>query len=503
MKGYDIVIIGTGMGGLVCGSVLSREGYRVCMLEKNKQIGGSLQIFVRDRVIFDSGVHYLGGLDKGQTLYQIFKWLGILDKLKLEKMDEDSFDRILLGGIPKAFRMAQGYPRFISTLLEDFPDEEKAIRAYCEKIRLTCARFPLYNLERGGSLEEKGDSLTLSARQYIESLTSNEALRAVLAGNNILYAGHGDETPFYVHALVLNSYIESSWKCVDGGSMIAQWLARSIREMGGEIRTKSKVDKFFTKEGLVEYVRLADGTLVYGKNFISNMHPRQTMERIESPLIRDVYRKRLNSLPNTVSAFILNIVFKKNAFPYLKQNYYYHKLGHAWSMADYDESNWPLGYAIYLTASSKSNAYSEGMTIFTYMRFDEVKPWDSSFNTTAQMNDRGQEYQAFKEDRTNKLLDCVEEKFPGLRNSIHSYTSSTPLSIRDYIGTDDGSLYGIAKDYTDPFKTMIPPKTKLPNLYLTGQNLNMHGILGSALSGLLTSAAFLGNDAFIEKIKNA
>jgi all-trans-retinol 13,14-reductase len=88
-------------------------------------------------------------------------------------------------------------------------------------------------------------------------------------------------------------------------------------------------------------------------------------------------------------------------------------------------------------------------------------------------------------------------------NFIHQYYTSTPLSYRDYIGTDYGSLYGIAKDYKDPFKTLIPPRTKVPNLYLTGQNLNLHGILGSAISGLVTSAAFLDSDEFVERIKNA
>ena len=74
------------MGGLICADVLGREGYKVCVLEKNKQVGGSLQTYVRDRVIFDSGVHYLGGLGKGQNLYQVFKYLGLMDKLKLQKI---------------------------------------------------------------------------------------------------------------------------------------------------------------------------------------------------------------------------------------------------------------------------------------------------------------------------------------------------------------------------------------------------------------------------------
>ena len=96
MEQYDVLIIGSGMGGLVCGALLSKEGYKVCVVEKNKQLGGCLQTYVRDRVIFDSGVHYLGGLDPGQNLYQIFKYLGLMDKLRLQKMDEDVFDKILI-----------------------------------------------------------------------------------------------------------------------------------------------------------------------------------------------------------------------------------------------------------------------------------------------------------------------------------------------------------------------------------------------------------------------
>ena len=60
-----VAIIGSGLGGLVCGAVLAKQGYRVRLYEKNKQIGGCLQTFSRDKAILDSGVHYIGGLDKG------------------------------------------------------------------------------------------------------------------------------------------------------------------------------------------------------------------------------------------------------------------------------------------------------------------------------------------------------------------------------------------------------------------------------------------------------
>lgn len=500
---FDIVIIGSGMGGLVCADILSREGYKVCVLEKNRQIGGSLQTYVRDRVIFDSGVHYLGGLGEGQNLYQVFKYLDIIGRLKLQKMDEDVFDKIIIENDDKEYIYAQGYENFIQHLLKDFPNEEKALRIYCDKIKDVCSRFPLYNLRSGGNINEKTPVLEIDAQAYIASITNDKKLQAVLAGNNTLYAGQGGKTPLYVHAMILNSYIESSWKCIDGGSAISKFMAQNIRKQGGEIHRNAEVKRIVVDDGKVTSVELMDGAYITAKNFISNMHPVRTLDMTETDIIKPAYRSRVKELENTVSSFIVNIVFNKDSFPYLKHNYYYHKEGQVWNMTDYTEQNWPLGYALFFSASSKSDVYAESMTILAYMKFDEVKQWAETFNTVSNENERGGGYESFKKQKAELLIDLVEEKFPGLRKNIKSYYTATPLSYRDYIGNYDGSMYGIAKDYHNPLKTFISPRTKLPNLYLTGQNLNLHGVLGAAMSGLVTCVAFMGNESVIEKIRNA
>lgn len=500
---FDIVIIGSGMGGLVCADVLGREGYKICVLEKNKQIGGCLQTYVRDKVIFDSGVHYLGGLGKGQNLYQVFKYLGIIERLKLQKMDEDVFDKIIIENDSKEYVYAQGYENFIQRLLKDFPDEEKALRLYCDKIKEVCSKFPLYNLRTGGNMDEKNAVLGIDTRAFIESITDNKKLQAVLVGNNMLYVLESGKTPFYVHAMILNSYIESSWKCIDGGSNIGKYMAENIRKEGGEIRRNSEVKKIVVEDKLACCVEMADGSKVYAKHFISNMHPVRTLDMIDSDLIKHAYKTRVKNLENTIGGFIINIVFKKNSYKYTRHNYYYHKDGHIWNMTEHTEETWPLCYCMFFAASSKSPDYAESLTVLAYMRYDEVKQWEKTFNTVSAAEDRGPEYEAFKNRKAEKLLDVVEEKFPGMRNCIQTYYTATPLSYRDYVGNDDGSMYGIAKDYSNPLKTFISPRTKIPNLYLTGQNLNLHGILGATMSGLVTSVAFLGNEDIIEKIRNA
>jgi all-trans-retinol 13,14-reductase len=172
-------------------------------------------------------------------------------------------------------------------------------------------------------------------------------------------------------------------------------------------------------------------------------------------------------------------------------------------MPYHTEENWPLCYCVFFSAASKSPEFAETMTLLAYMRYDEVKQWEKTFNTVSAEEDRGADYEAFKKRKAEILLDCVEEKFPNLREHIKTYYTATPLSYRDYVGNDDGSMYGIAKDYSNPLKTFISPRTKIPNLYLTGQNLNLHGILGATMSGLVTCIAFLGNENIIEKIRNA
>ena len=501
MKNFDVLIIGSGMGGLVAGNILSREGYMVCVIEKNKQIGGCLQIYVRDKVIFDSGVHYLGGLDKGQNLCQIFRWLGLMDKLRLEKMDP-AFDYILLGSDDKEYRIMQGYESFGKQMVLDFPEEEKAIQIYISTIQNICDRFPFYRL-RVEDAGEKQEVMGLSAKKFIESITKNEKLRAVLAGNNMLYAGSGDKTPFYVHALTVNSYIESSWRCLDGGVQIAKILAENIKEAGGEIIRNRQVKKLIVEDGHVVNAVLSDGTAIYAKHFISNTTPKNTYRMLDSSLIRPASRSRVENMDTTISSFILNIVFKKDHFPYIKHNYYYHQAGKVWEMDQYNEENWPLGYAIYISPSVSKQDYAGGMTIFAYMRYDEMSAWELSFNTISSKQSRGAGYDAFKKRKAEKLLDRVEEKFPGIRESILHYYTSTPLTYRDYIGNEDGNLYGPIKDFQDPLRTLFSPKTRIPNVYLTGQWLNLHGILGTAISGMITAAALMGKNDFIEKIKNA
>lgn len=501
---YDVVIIGSGLGGLVSAIILAREGYRVCVLEKNQQFGGNLQTFVRDKTIFDTGVHYIGGLSEGQNLYRYFKYLDILEGIPLKKMDKAGFDRITFDNDPNEYCHAQGYDNFKKTLLIDFPEEEKAIDTYIEKMKETCKLFPLYGLEKGKPYYENTALFEVKVKEVLEQITTNEKLRAVLSGSNLLYAGDGHRTPFYMHALSVNSYIESAYRCVNGGSQITKALLARFRKEGGTALKRHEVTKFETENGLVTAVQTANGKTFSAAMFISNVDPKITLEMIGTENFRKSYTSRIENIESTIAAFSLYLVLKPNCFKYLNYNYYHFKsYDSVWNAQDYTQESWPESYMVSMGANKNMGEFGDNMTVMTYMHFDEVAPWMDTFNTAANKNERGQSYEEFKAEKAEIIIKELEKKFPDIRQCIEAIYTSTPLSYRDYIGCNRGAMYGFVKDADNPLKSFISPRTKIKNLYFTGQSLNMHGILGVTISGVVTCSEILGGEYLLNKILEA
>lgn len=498
-KQYDVVIIGSGLGGLVSAIILAKEGYSVCVLEKNNQFGGNLQTFVRDKTIFDTGIHYIGGLSEGQNLYKYFKYLGIMDDLNLKKMDEDGFDIISFENDPIEYPHAQGYENFTKQLVQFFPEERENIENYCQEVTKTCDSFPLYNLEAQGQYDTA--ILSINAKEQIDKTTSNQKLRAVLAGTNFLYAGIAEKSPFYVHALSVNSYIQSSWRCVNGGSQITKQLIKQLKLQGGEIYKYKEAVQFEVENNAVTSVKMKDGTEVSATYFISNVDPKATLKLVGADKFRKSFYNRIQSLEGVLSAFSLYVVFKPESFKYINHNYYHFKNSEdVWNAHQYNEATWPMAFMASMNASKNTNGWADGMTFITYMKFEELAEWEQTYNTTAEEADRGTSYEAFKAKKTEKFLQAIEVKFPGIRECIRSVHSSTPLSYRDYIGGHKGNMYGYEKDSNNPMKTFIASKTKLDNLYLTGQSINMHGVLGVTIGAVVSCSEIVGKDYLVNKI---
>ncbi len=501
MMKSDVIIIGSGLGGLLCGAILSREGMSVCILEKHHQPGGCLQTFIRNGVEFDTGVHYIGGLDEGEVLHRYFSYFGLTGKELFRRMNPDGFDVISFNDIE--YPIAMGFDNFTEQLLPFFPDQEGSLRSYTNKLQEISRSFPLYNLEIPGNHSEN-QYKDQSALKYYQNLNSPSLfgegagerghLSSVLAGNNFLYAGERDKTPLYIAALVNHSFISGAWRPVDGSNRMATILVNQILSNGGQLLTKQEVSKIrFGNDTFTAITR--DGLNFQAERLISDIHPSATISMFDGIPVRKSWSGRMINFGNTISSFSLYLVFKENSFKNLDHNFYFHTSYDVWSARS--ARIWPSFYMLHTPAYSGMNEYAKSAIIMTYMDFNEVRTWDKTI-----VGSRGRSYNEWKEKKTELLLDLVEHKFPGIRACLKSIDAASPLTWRDYTGTPEGSMYGIQKDFNHPLETIVLPRTKIPGLFFTGQNTNLHGVLGVTIGAVQTCSELIGLEYLLKKIKN-
>ena len=523
---YDVVIVGSGLGGLQCGYILSRHGLKVCVLEKNTQPGGCIQSFRRGKNMFDTGFHYVGGLDKGEPLYRLFDYFGLMD-LPWRRMDEEAFDEVVIGG--KSYMFANGYDRFAETLSEQFPHQRKNLKKYADFLReVSDNTFSSFKRKSIGDVYE-ASLFAKSAYNYLESTIDDPLLRNVLSGTSMKLELNPQTLPLYIFAQINSTFIQSSWRLKGGGSLIADSLIKSIEANGGTVRMKAEVTRLVEEDGKIVAAEINNFSVPTGAGdndelflrqddvsgaissttneaerieanyFIANAHPAVALSLIsESKLIRNIYRKRISNMENTFGFFTANIAFKENTVPYLNRNVYVCKTGDLWQYADYKPEN----VNTYVLASSKApendSRFTRNIDILTPMYWQEVEQWE---NTT--IGRRGKDYISFKNQKTEACLNLVSEYVPGLKgidpkDVIENVYTSTSLSYRDYTGTPRGSAYGIRKNYDQLLTTLLSPRTPEPNFFLTGQNLNLHGVLGVSMTSFFTCAEILGMDTVLQ-----
>lgn len=399
---------------------------------------------------------------------------------------------------------AQGYQNFVEQLVQFFPDERVNLEKYVQDIQDVCDQFPRYNLVGGEKYND--DILYINAYEYIQGITQNKKLQSVLSGSNFLYAGIADKTPLYVHALTVNSYIQSSYRCVNGGSQISKLLVKELRKFGAEIYRHTEVSEFCFdgEDKMLTSVKTKNGKQFFAKQFVSNIELKTTINLIGRSRLKNAFIHRVEDLEPISSCFSVYLVLKPKTVPYFNHNFYHYKGENTvWETSNYKAEHWPECYMLSCTQDKHHPDFAESLTAITYMNFNEVKEWESTQNTVANEAERGKSYDDFKARKAEVFITQLEKKIPNLRENIVDIYTSSPLSYRDYIGGYQGNMYGYVKDSHNPLKSIISPKTKIPNLFLTGQTVNMHGILGVTIGAFVTCSEILGKETIDNRLKTA
>ena len=492
----SVLIIGGGLGGLFSGAILSKEGLEVTVLEKNAVIGGGLQTFRRFGTEFDTGMHIIGGLQQGGSIRRLCEWLGIWDKIRVKDTDRDCSDGIFFAEDGKTYRIAKGRSGLIASLTKEFPLQEENLKAYVDALYRLTDEVTLFRLKPEPEEQPAhSEEFNLSASAFIAKYISDKRLRSVLAWLNPLYGGRADFTPAYVHALISVLYMEGSCRFEGGSLHFAEILREVIVSHGGKVLASEEVVAVHSKGKAISGVSTRSGKRFTADTYICAIHPCTFLGLMDEPaILPKAYRERLNDLPNAYSAFTLNIKFKKGRFPYCNHTLFYvSRYDRMWDLGRTE--GWPDGFLFITPPENGQGAFADKAIVTVPMDWEEVRRWE---NTTS--GKRGEDYKRWKAERTEQVLERLQRIFPDIRDCIEALDAASPLTIRDYYGVKEGSMFGFAKDCNNPLLSRVPVVTKVPNLLLTGQNCNLHGFCGVCLTAVGTCEAILGKNYLLHQL---
>lgn len=498
MNNSDVIIIGGGTGGLFTGAFLAKNGMKVTVLEKNSIIGGGLQCFRRGSKIYETGMHVMGGFEPGGNLYKICRYLGILDKLEIQHVDSSCMDEIWYCNPDERYRIPSGRGRFTEYLVKTFPNEESGIRAYVDEIFRLTEEMPLFYMrEEPNGIQIHSERFSMAADQLIAEHVSDPKLREILAYLNPLYAGMAGHTPAYVHALINVLYINGASRFIGGSQQLADALKCVIEHNGGHVAAACEVTAIDVEDKSITKVHTDRGETFSAKWYISAVHPVTLLNLLPQATFQRGFVNRLNEIPNSYSAFSLYIDLKPGMFPYIDHTcYYMDDYGAMWNQDCCDPTNWPTGFMYMTPPDPDQGEFANRLLVHCIMSYGRVSRWAE---TT--VGRRGEEYDRWKAEQVEKIIKKLEKIFPDFRNMAEHVYAASPLTIRDYYHTRNGAMFGYRKDCGNLIFSQLSVYTKVRNLLLTGQNINLHGICGVPLTAINTADAILGLNFLVKEIE--
>ena len=503
---YDAIVIGSGMGGLTSAAMLSDLGWKVCVLEQHYTAGGYTHSYERNGYEWDVGVHYIGDVGTQTRTRKMFDYLSD-GKLDWAPMD-DEYDRFYIG--EKVFNAVAGRQQFRDNLLRQFPDEEQAIDSYMDLLtRVGNAMSPFamarilepwqQTLMSPYLLWKAPKFLFQSTYDILAELTEDQDLIAVLCGQWGDMGLPPRQSTFFVHAMIARHYLYGGYYPVGGSWRIADSIIPKIQAAGGEVFTYAQVEQITVDDGKVTGVIMQDGHHIQCPCVISSAGASNTFERLLSADIaaKAGYAEKMKNVEPSFGHLGVYIGLKGTAeeLGLPKTNFWIHPDN------DYDaaverfienrDEEFPVIYISF--PSAKDPKYAErhpGTATIEIVAPAPYEWFDKWRNET--WGKRGDDYDAIKQRFGERLMTHLYNRLPQLQGKVDYYEVSTPLSTKWFAGYEQGELYGLAHTTDRMKQDWLRPKTTVPGLWLTGQDILTCGVTGAMMAGMLTVTAMVG-----------
>lgn len=504
---YDAIVIGSGIGGLASAALLAqRAEKRVLVLERHYTAGGFTHVFHRPGYEWDVGVHYVGQMVAGDPMRRLF------DEITGGRLQWNAmpavYDRIQIAD--RAYEFTAGADAFVQGVSHCFPDERAAIGRYVKEVRQAAGALQLFFAERAIPAAAARFAGPLLRRRFLKyarqttanalaRLTSNTELAAVLAGQWGDYGLPPGQSSFGMHAIIAEHYIEGAFYPVGGASRIAASITPVIERAGGRVIVGAGVQQIMVDAANQAVgVRMEDGRelrapLIFSDagawNTYAKLLPAETPGRAQS-------LAEIEGIPSSMGHLCLYVGLRRDAgAPEFGDTnlWIYPSADHDGNLARYrsdPEQPFPGMFISFPSAKDPDfirrypgRATIEVVTLAPYQWFE---PWDGT-----RWKRRGADYEAFKQRLAERLRTELERHVPAVRGKIDYCELSTPLSTQQFANYHQGQIYGPACTPKRFQVRALSTRTPVRNLYLTGADAAVPGVVGALAGGALAASCAL------------
>jgi all-trans-retinol 13,14-reductase len=504
MKGdeWDVVVVGSGIGGLACAAALAKYRHRVLVLEQNQVAGGLTHTFTRGDWTWGVGVHYLGDMGQEDENEGLLEWISggtirmasmgpVYDTIHFPDgfvthfvRPEEALKRELKAKFPASLGQIDSWFDALHAA-QSAGHAVFALRAMPEPI----ATF--YRLWRGETIDRWCGRTT---REVLDELITDPRLRSVLAAQWGDYGSVPSRSCFGIHSVVVSNFFNGGYYPVGGAGVFAEKLTRVIEAAGGKVQLDTRVMGLLMEAGVVAGVETDAGEIFRTERVVSDIGARNTIAKLlPEPMREAEWAREILTLSPTVAhvALYLGLEGDIGAMGASASNHWFYEtwdLESALWSSPREQSMAPVLYVSF--PSLKDPSYDPGprrlhtVEAYAYTDWQAFARWQDS--TPGR---RPAAYRKLKAHMEKQMIAQFSRYFPALGPLIRYSEVSTPLSMTATIGAHEGAMFGLEPTPARFLCKWLHAKTPVTGLYLAGQDVGTPGVQGAMMGGILAAAA--------------